>query len=1318
VTIGSTVDVRGIRGGSGGPYLIQGGTLANPGGLFIIDVGTSGSGRLTIDSNIDASDLIKNGPGTLEFNGTTTGSLRTQGGKVILSGDNLPDDAFLDILPGSEVQMNGRDTVGDLFIDGTLSGSGTLTASTYSLFDGAVINGKLGEGLFFKSDAGTVTINGNLGADVVNVPEGTLILGGFSLDNQAALSASGTGIIDVSWFERVGTYVQSGDGKLVGIRPLTVTYGSTLNGGEVGGDLMGSATLTNDVLVSGSIGSGQVTVTGGTLTITGGLTTADVIIESGAALAGNGATNALRFQTIANSGSLTLAADQGTATYTQEIGGSLAGTGALRVSRSYRLNGGEISGVLSGAGDVSGNVLVSGTVRGTRINLESGQLDLTGTLSSERIEIVDGAILSDRGDLGDASQVSNKGILKVETADVIQYYRQGSTGLLNGREALTVLVGSQLDGGEVAGTLLGDLRVKGNALVSGTVGDGTLEVPGTLTLTGNSTHSLVNINRGLLIDRGDLADSATVENSGTLTVEVDETVDRYIQNNPSIGRSLLNGPGSLTATGGATLNAGDVATSLIGDVTSTGGVRLTGRISGGNLLVTGGILSVSGQVMSPLIDIETGTLALSGGNLEESVILSTRDSGTLRMNGDQRIASYQSDGGILTGDGTLSVTGRSDFSGGSVMAGFLKAESGAFFLDSSVVSGTLFGNSEFDDAASVSFSGRLFGNLTSRGEDVRLAGISEGNLLQIIEGMLTVSGRAIHPSIRIDQPAMLVDQSPNAFADNSVIANHGILSLDGSERIGSYQSSSSGRLQLDVLSPGVLDRLIAGTVNLDPGSGLILETSDLQLGQRADIIDAPITGTFSSIQSLAGTGKDLRYIFNPNNGTIQATPARPTVPQPDRFLNLSANQTQVIGTVFDATHLDPIPAPGQPPSGNFRRLFFTRTGSADPSMQWREIPISQFRVGDVITYDLDPGLGMMPVTPGTQTALMSEAIINYQSAYDFRRDRNGQLVLDAQNKPVAIVTNAGKQIANLLSPEVSQGMADFTSQALLAQQRAILDSPTLLKEGKAEFFAALQMSSSGTDASQSSANYDISVSGFLAGGRYHVNDSFTFGAALGHVDGTLQGPLVNADGEGLMFSLFGECLIDPKSHTRAYSTLGFGSFSYDASRVSYGGLVAADDIGSSALEISLGLESTVIEHDAFRLSGLGELRYLNGSVDSFVEGGSGVRMAVGEMDVDELLFELGVVAEFDLSDRATLSAQLGYQADLRSSGNRINGRYLGGGLPVSVLAPGIGNQALIFALGADIDVTESCSVGIHWRTEFRDSSQNLNLLSLSTGLTF
>ena len=307
---GATITVSGgslnLNGNSDtvGTFNLSAGSLGGSGTLTATTYGLSGG---TVNANLGGG-TVNVSSSTVTLNGTEAATtVNINSGSLSLGGANKLADGATVTVAGGSLNLNGNsDTVDTLNLSsGSLDGSGTLTAGTYSL-SGGTVNANLGTGTLNSS--GTVALNGTTAAGTVNVTAGTLTLG-------AANRLGDSGAVNVSG----GTLAMSGNNDTVGAVTLSsgaaiTGSGGTLSGssydlqsGSVSAKLGGSANLSKStggmvalsgantysgtttvsagtLLVNGSIGNGAVTVSGGVLggsgTIGGNIT-----VQSGGTLA-------------------------------------------------------------------------------------------------------------------------------------------------------------------------------------------------------------------------------------------------------------------------------------------------------------------------------------------------------------------------------------------------------------------------------------------------------------------------------------------------------------------------------------------------------------------------------------------------------------------------------------------------------------------------------------------------------------------------------------------------------------------------------------------------------------------------------------------------------------------------------------------------------------------------------------------------------------------------------------------------------------------------------------------------------------------------
>jgi len=241
---------------------------------------------------------------SLSGNNTYTGTTQVNGGILSLTGSL--DSSIINIVSGATLQdMNGglsesnamltnagtlllgaNDSISSLVNSGIINGTGyTLTASTYELDDGSVINANLGEGTLTTN--GVVQLNGTSASNDVNInagsqlnlngPQllsvastvnvnGTLILNG---GNQIINMLNGTGVVNVNTFQLIVNDGGDFTGQLNGSGTEFTTQGGSLN-------LINTVINTNNlqvnngstVNVSGPTGTG----TTNTITISNGST--------------------------------------------------------------------------------------------------------------------------------------------------------------------------------------------------------------------------------------------------------------------------------------------------------------------------------------------------------------------------------------------------------------------------------------------------------------------------------------------------------------------------------------------------------------------------------------------------------------------------------------------------------------------------------------------------------------------------------------------------------------------------------------------------------------------------------------------------------------------------------------------------------------------------------------------------------------------------------------------------------------------------------------------------------------------------------------
>ncbi|MEI7957141.1 MAG: autotransporter domain-containing protein, partial [Verrucomicrobiota bacterium] len=223
--------------------------------------------------------------------------------------------------------------------------SHTLTAATYALNGGSIINANLGSGSVTTN--GTVALNGTSGAATFHVQTGTTTLGAAErLLDSSAVTIDAPGTLKLGGDEKIGTLAGAGNLQNSGFR-------LTLDGGNFSGVISGSGGLTKVsggtlVLSGANTYTGTTLVSSGGLEISGSLTSSSINTTNGATLTVDTGSS-ITADVLTVLGTLTVT-DSSTLNYTTLTGsGVINNTGHVFVNRA----GSTIKGFLTFTGDYS-----------------------------------------------------------------------------------------------------------------------------------------------------------------------------------------------------------------------------------------------------------------------------------------------------------------------------------------------------------------------------------------------------------------------------------------------------------------------------------------------------------------------------------------------------------------------------------------------------------------------------------------------------------------------------------------------------------------------------------------------------------------------------------------------------------------------------------------------------------------------------------------------------------------------------------------------------------------------------------------------------
>ena len=286
VQTGAILDLNGFNETVAVTYL--NGTIQGAGMLTSADLFLNGA---TVNANLGAGRL-GNAAGTSILNATSNaGQVTVYAGTLRLgASDRLADTASLTVFGGSTLDLQGfNDTVGVAYLNGTLQGSGTLTAADQFL-NGAVINANLGAG-FLANAGGVSTLNGTSAAGTVSVLAGTLRLGASErLANTASLSVSSGATLDLQGHDE--TVAVAWLNGTVNGQPVPFAPQPNFDAKGVDGPLTlpvptGTGTLTaaeyqlNGATINANLGTGNLFNTGGVSTLNGTAAAGLVSVQAG-----------------------------------------------------------------------------------------------------------------------------------------------------------------------------------------------------------------------------------------------------------------------------------------------------------------------------------------------------------------------------------------------------------------------------------------------------------------------------------------------------------------------------------------------------------------------------------------------------------------------------------------------------------------------------------------------------------------------------------------------------------------------------------------------------------------------------------------------------------------------------------------------------------------------------------------------------------------------------------------------------------------------------------------------------------------------------
>jgi autotransporter-associated beta strand protein len=843
-----------VSGGDVSPNLI---TVNNAMKLYSI---TSAPGAAIVGG----AQLIKNGAGTLTLTGPASfgGGIALNAGELRIGApESLPNSGTITVSLNAKLETQGNnETVGELIVDGQVSGGGTMTVAGLTL----------GNGVTFTPN---LVLNGNLTKNGTN---GTNLAGSVNLGGAmrtASVTAGTAPELTLSGVVSNGGLSKAGPGTLVLNNPNnSFADGLSVLAGLVRALVAGALPANNNVTVAAAGGveangfnsilrlldvSGTFQTGGGNLTVTG--------------IAG------------ANTGALSL----GGGSLTINAQGNNNYAGAINDASSLKKNGTGTQG-LTGVNAITGDIQLNAGILGIgglsaagsgAINVAAGAtLDLGADISN--------VVNLNGGTVGNTGGRNYQGTLNV-TAD--SFITNSDPDAPNTGADLVIL------GNGLQGT--GNLTVRGITGIGGVDGSSGVRARSTFPSTYSGTVTVLNSTKfELQMPEGGTNPIGTGKvrlTGGTITGGLNGT---YAQFNirTAAGDPVFGTDVEVIGTGLANINP-----------VNTGSVTTDQRLTLGNLKIGSGQTLGVNKNGTPTHTVIFTTVTLTGGNATFAPnTLNMGYSGVADLVLGPITESAPGSGIVMDGQATLFLSGANTYTGPTVLQRGTTRAAAAGALPATTALTMTGGILDLHDNAGASFDQTVRSLSGAAGEitntdtvprtltiDQSTSTVFSGTMsgaLGIVKrgtGSLTFAGfNTLSGPSRVEAGTLVVNGShPSA----TTVANGGTLSGLGS--VGNLLAQNGGRI---APGDGATGSLSTGSLTLD-GATLALELFGTSAGSGYDQVRASGAVSLTNNPALTLTlGFDpadkidiFIIILNSDTGSVNGT-----------FANLPNGATFLAGT--------------------------------------------------------------------------------------------------------------------------------------------------------------------------------------------------------------------------------------------------------------------------------------------------------------------------------------------------------------------------------------------------------------------------------------
>ncbi|MGD0959301.1 MAG: filamentous hemagglutinin N-terminal domain-containing protein [Methylomonas sp.] len=689
------------------------------------------------------------------------------GGKIIVWADNSAEIAGLISARGGAVSGNGGfvetsgkqflniTSVPDLFAPNGKSGDWLLDPNNITIQAQGQNANVTGQPNFTSTNDNSIITTASIDAALnaganVTITTGSggnnTQAGDINVNDQILKSAGTDATLTLSAYNNIN--IDAGIGSTAG--KLNLTLGADSNSGNSGVSFISSGAAM-------SLNGGLLSFTHG-LQLAGAIENASVISSDASVL--NGSNGVLDDVTIM-------------------ISSGAQAAHSLEMAGTFDLTGGSLT-LPGGTAALSGNLTIDG---GTLIN--NGELTLSGNVAA-----LSGAIIG-AGDIVAAGSFSKTGsgvftIAQPLTSTGAFNFSGGAINLAN-NSALNLQSDTNLANSNFNG--IGTVTISGPLQLS----TGTLDIGNGINFRlppgGAESYASAIVNLGsLTFNGGDF--TGQLVNSGTFNIAANT-------NNFTGGLQINNG-GTVTGTGGATLNLDNTVLALNGAGSfNINGVNMTN--AGAGVIGNGQTLSLSDSAISGINGLTVnGTLNLDNSQIAAPVSL--MPGGTLSLQGGTASISQ-----LINNAGYLNVNiGALDLSN-SVQSGVINVSSGASLNFSG---GNTFNHVSLTGGGDVNFAAGVYGGSGSLNiaDTVSVIGNALFNLPVVNNGNLNFSSGMADFADGLTQPSGLSSLAGGAMQGN--------FNLDGGELAGSGSIIGNVAVGAATVSPGFSPLAVATAGNL------------------------------------------------------------------------------------------------------------------------------------------------------------------------------------------------------------------------------------------------------------------------------------------------------------------------------------------------------------------------------------------------------------------------------------------------------------------------------------------------------------------------